>query len=106
MKAAHQVLHRAQVNGGFPSDGAIHLGHNRGGDVEVVNASHVSGSHEPTQIADHPATHGNEQRLPVRTFLQELARDALHHLQALGCLARGDEHHGQLPGADRRNSAA
>ena len=91
MEAADQVLAADQVDAGLAADGRVHLGQQRGGDLEHRDAAHEDGRQEAGHVVDDAAAEGDHHAGAVAAQFDHALRQLLHGLQALVLFAAGQE---------------
>jgi hypothetical protein len=87
IEGAHQVLAAGPVEAGLAPHRAVHHGQQRGGHLAESHTAQEGGRGEAGQVADHPATDSQHQRVAVHTGLERGVPDSLHRLDVLPALA-------------------
>ena len=99
---SEQVLPRSEIYSGLAADRCIHLGEDRGGDLNQVDATHVERGEQPGDVADYASAERDQDGFAVgaqadQSFRhgfnggQFLGRLAVGNLQNLGFEARGNQ---------------
>jgi hypothetical protein len=66
-----KIFHRPHVHAGLASYGAIDLRNYRRRNLDAVNAPHVGGRKECTDIADYSTSKSQEKRVTVSAVLKQ-----------------------------------
>ena len=80
------------VDGGFAADRGIHLGEQRGGDLDEIDPPHERCRGEAREVAHGATSHGHHRRGAVAARLQEVIPDLAKDVERLGLLALGQQH--------------
>ena len=89
VKGTDEILGPRMVDGGLPADRRVHLGEQRGGELDEVDAAHVGGGHEAREIAHRAAPQRHHGGSAVQARGQQRVPAAARHLHRLGRLTRG-----------------
>ena len=92
VERADQVLGARVVDGGLAAARGIHLGEQRGGDLDEIDPPHVGRRGEAREIAHGATSHGHDRRGAVTARLQEVIPDLAEDVERLGLLALGQQH--------------
>ena len=102
METAQQVLAGDQIHAGLASHRRVHLGQQRGGDLDHRNAAHEDGGEKSGQVAHDAAAEGDDHAGPVAAGLDHLFGQRFHLRQAFARLASGEEKHVRFARRKRR----
>ena len=69
MECSDEIFSSAQIDRGFPADRTVHLGHDRGGDLNHWNAPVINGRGKSCQVAYNAAAQSDDKALPVHSML-------------------------------------
>ena len=72
MECSHQILSGLQVNPHLAADGTVHLGEQRGGNLNEGDASQIGRGHKACQIAHNSTTEGHDETLPLNPMRGQL----------------------------------
>jgi len=99
VERSDQVLPFRQIHTGLASDGAVHLRHQRRGDVHEPDSAQVGGRHEARHVPGDSASRRNEQGAPVGTRANQFAAQPFRGGHILGALPVIEEQRGAPIGA-------
>ena len=69
MEGTDHVLVLTEIHTGLAADGGIHLGQQRGGDLNKADAPHVGRCGKTSHIPDDAAAEGNQKIIPIKIVL-------------------------------------
>ena len=87
---SEQVLPRSEIYSGLAADGCIHLGEDRGGNLNQVDATHVERGEQPGDIADYASAERDQDGFAVCAQTDQSFRHGFNGGQLLGRLAVGN----------------
>ena len=68
MECSDEIFSGAQIDGGFPADRTVYLGHDRGGDLNHWKAPVINGCDKSCQVAHDAAAQSDDKALPVHSM--------------------------------------
>ena len=87
MKAAEQIFARDQIYSGLAADRGVHLGQQRGGNLNHRNTAHEDRRQESGDVADDAAAERDDHARPVAAGCDHLFGQSFHFGQSLFGLA-------------------
>ena len=91
IECADHVLGLGQVDRRLAADRGIHHSSHAGGNLHEGNAAQESGGHEPGQVPNDSAAHGNDGMAPLRLEAKQPVVDRLGLLEVLAGFSRRDD---------------
>lgn len=91
MKAADQIFAADQINASLTSDRRIHLGQQRGGDLQNRNPAHENRREKAADICNDAAAEAQDKTRAIGTLGEHIVGQDFHLRQALVRLAAGEE---------------
>ena len=83
VEAADQVLAADQIDAGLAADGGVHLGEQRGGDLQDGDAAHEDGGQEAAHVVDDAAAESDHHAGAIGAELHHLLGQLLDGREAL-----------------------
>ena len=84
-----RFLPARRLTRGLAADGGIHLRENGGGNLHQVDAAHVERCHQAGDVADHAASEGDDDGIPVRAQTAQLLGQFFYRGQLFVAFAIG-----------------
>ena len=100
VEGTDHVFGGGEVDAGFAADGAVDLGKDGGGDLDVGDAALVDGGAEAAEVADDAAAEGDEEAFAVETGACHVAEDGFCGVEGFGGFAGGDGDEGGFDAGD------
>ena len=88
VERSHEVLTLAGVDTGLAADGAVHLGQQRGRDLDEIQAAQGYRGGEAHQIPDHAAAEGDQHGRALDPTAEHLVQQGFPMGEAFGLLQR------------------
>jgi hypothetical protein len=92
VEGADHVLAQRMVDAGLAADRRVHLGQQRGGHLDEVDAPLVDGRRETGHVADHAAAQRHEDCAAVEAMFEQRIEDRVQRPPVLVRLAVGQRH--------------
>ena len=91
IKGANEIFPFGQIDAGFPADGAVHLGDERGGNVNELHTAQIACRYEAHHIAYDPTADGDDDRVAVCFRSNQRPGNGLYGRNAFELLAIVEE---------------